>query len=338
MQHAGGAATAVRQDLHAQQMLLLVAQTTWEAAGVLSLQLAAPDLSPLPAWTPGAHLDVVLPSGRVRQYSLCGDPLDFCRYRIAVRLDEHSRGGSQEIHETQLVGRTLRVRGPRNHFELEPAPGYLFLAGGIGITPLLPMAREAGRRGLPWLLAYGGRTASSMPFLTELAALPGGQVEVVAQDVHGVLDLAALVGSTTADTAVYACGPEPMLQAAQAAVSSCRPARSLHLERFAAAASVDLAPPTRAGADQGDFEVELRRSARTVVVPADRSVLAVVREVVPDVLYSCEEGFCGACETSVLDGEPDHRDSILSEEERSTSATMMICVSRSRSRRLVLDL
>lgn len=337
MRPAAGTATAVPQDLHTEQ-LLLVERTTWEAAGVLSLQLVAPNLSPLPAWTPGAHLDVVLPSGLVRQYSLCGDPLDFCRYRIAVQLDEHGRGGSREIHGSQLVGRTLRVRGPRNHFRLEPAPGYLFLAGGIGITPLLSMAREAGRRGLPWRLAYGGRTAASMPFVTELAALPGGQVEVVAQDVRGVLDLTTLIGSATPDTAVYACGPEPMLQAAEAAASSCRPARTLHLERFAAAASVDFTPPTPAGTAPVDFEVELRRSARTVVVPPNRSVLAVVREVVPDVLYSCEEGFCGACETSVLEGEPDHRDSILSEQERSCSASMMICVSRSRSRRLVLDI
>lgn len=315
---------------------LLVLQATWEAEGVLGLHLVDPCGRVLPAWEPGAHLDVVLPSGLVRQYSLCGDPRDRSAYRIAIQLAEAGRGGSLEVHDTQLVGRTLRFRGPRNHFPLVDAPSYAFVAGGIGITPLLAMACEIGRRGHPWSLLYGGRSLASMPFLSELTAIPGGSVDLVPQDVHGLPDLDMLVAGLSPESAVYVCGPEPMLRAAEEVCNRRLPPGALHVEHFSAPAE-RTAPAGDPRAD-GSFEVELRRSGRVLVVPPERTVLSVVLDVAPDALYSCEEGFCGACETPVLEGLPDHRDAVLGDRERQESKTMMICVSRSRTPRLVLDI
>jgi ferredoxin-NADP reductase len=301
----------------------------------VSLRLVHPDGLVLPAWAPGAHLDVVLPSGLLRQYSLCGEPDDASAYRIAVLREVEGRGGSREIHETDLVGRTLGVRGPRNHFALVAAPRYLFLAGGIGITPILAMARHVSRRGVPWQLVYGGRTRATMAFVDELLALSGGSVELLAEAEHGLLPLDRILTATEPDTAVYCCGPEPMIRAVEDACLRHLPPGVLHVERFSASSAPKLPPPEPIDSDT--FEVELRRAGVVLEVPPDRTILEVVRDVVPDVLSSCEEGFCGACETTVLDGVPEHCDSILSDDERAKNDTMMICVGRSRSPRLVLD-
>ncbi len=306
-----------------------------EAEGVVSLRLVQPDGGPLPAWAPGAHLDVRLPSGLLRQYSLCGTPGDPTGYRIAVLREAEGRGGSLEIHDTPLVGRELGVRGPRNHFALIAAPRYLFLAGGIGITPILPMIRQASGRGVRWRLVYGGRTRASMAFVDELLALPGGEVELVPQDEQGLLPLDRILGATGDDTPVYCCGPEPMIKAVEEGCARHLPREALHVERFSATSSPK--PPSPEPVDPETFEVELRRSDVVLQVPPDRTVLEVVRDVVPDMPSSCEEGFCGACETTVLEGVPEHHDTILSDEERATCGTMMICVGRSCSPRLVLD-
>lgn len=313
---------------------LLVEQVQREADGVVSLRLVHPDGKPLPEWSPGAHVDLVLPSGLVRQYSLCGDPGDLSGYRIGVLREADGRGGSQEIHDTALTGRELGVRGPRNHFPLVEAPRYLFLAGGIGITPILAMARDASRRGVPWRLVYGGRTRATMAFLDELRALPGAQVELVPQDDCGLLPLERVLDSVEGDTAVYCCGPEPMIRAVEEACGRRLPTGALHVERFSASS----APPPLVPEAAATFEVELASSAVVLTVPPDRTVLDVVREVLPTVPYSCEEGFCGACETAVLDGVPEHHDTILTDSERTSNATMMICVGRASSPRLVLDL
>jgi len=314
---------------------LLVEQVVRESVGVLSLRLVRSDGGELPQWSPGAHLDVLLPSGLLRQYSLCGDPCERKAYHIAVLREPEGRGGSREVHDTLLAGCELRVRGPRNHFHMLPASRYLFLAGGIGITPILPMAREAGRRGVPWRLVYGGRTRDTMAFVEELLALPGGEVDIVPQDERGLLALDELLDGEVAGTAVYCCGPEPMIRAVETASARRLPSGSLHVERFAASSTKLAASDPRA---PGTFEVELRRSGVTLPVPLDRTLLEVVREVVPTALSSCEEGFCGACETTVLDGVPEHHDSILTDEERAACGTMMICVGRSCSPRLVLDI
>ncbi|MFJ4712127.1 PDR/VanB family oxidoreductase [Streptomyces sp. NPDC088785] len=309
----------------ARALRLLVTRHEEVADGVVQLRLEGHGL---PAWRPGAHLDLVLPSGLVRQYSLCGDPEDTSSYTVATRLitgAEGGRGGSREVHERLREGAEVEVRGPRNRFALDAdAPAYLFVAGGIGITPILPMLREVEARGARWRLLYGGRDRASMPFLEDVTKLGGDRVEIVAQDEAGLPDLAAALTATAPGTAVYCCGPEGLMAAVEAALPQ---GRTLHLERFAPRGTAD---------GDGPFEVELRRSGRVVDVPAGSSVLAAVRAAVPGVAYSCEQGFCGTCQQRVLEGEIDHRDELLTDAERAGS--MLICVSRARGERLVLDL
>ncbi|MEN8655411.1 PDR/VanB family oxidoreductase [Streptomyces sp. 21So2-11] len=304
---------------------MLVAGRSEPAEGVVELQLEALDTGDLPAWQPGAHVDLVLPSGQVRQYSLCGDPADRSTYTLATRLIADGRGGSREVHEQIHEGTELEVRGPRNRFALVPAPAYVFVAGGIGITPVLPMLRAAESAGAEWRLLYGGRTRASMPYLEEIEKLAGpGRALVVAEDEDGLPDLPEFLAGAPLGAAVYCCGPEPLM----AAVSASLPAgNTLHLERFA--------PGAAAGAG-GTFELELRRSGRTLSVTPGTTVLAAVRTELRDVSYSCEQGFCGTCQQRVLEGEIDHRDELLTDAERDDS--MLICVSRARGERLVLDL
>lgn len=314
--HSQRRATAIRR--------LIVTERVPVADGVVQLRMEGPAL---PRWQPGAHLDLVLPSGLVRQYSLCGDPDDPGTYTVATRLVEGGRGGSREVHEQLREGAEIEVRGPRNRFPLVEAEAYVFVAGGIGITPVLPMLRSLAARGADWRLLYGGRSRGSMPFLDEIEKLgaEGGRVTVVAQDEAGHPDTAAALADIAPGTAVYCCGPEPLMDAVTAALpEGC----TLHLERFSAA-SADVA-------DSGAFEVELHRSGRTVQVAAGQSVLTAVRAELPHVAYSCEQGFCGTCQQRVLEGEIDHRDELLTDDERGDS--MLICVSRCRGGRLVLDL
>jgi len=314
---------------------VVVRQCRMESQGVVSLELEDPDGGELPFWEPGAHLDLVLPSGLIRQYSLCGDPADQHRYRIAVLREKDGRGGSREIHESALVGQVLTMRGPRNHFALEPADRYVFIAGGIGITPILSMVRRAAQERVPWKLAYGGRSRASMAFMQVIAELPGGDVDIAPQDESGILDLPGLLSDVEPGTAVYCCGPEGLIQAVEHGCAAYLSSDMLHVERFGRAA----APPAHEHESvAGEFDVELRRTGCVLKVPADQSLIDVVREKAPDVMSSCEEGFCGTCETRVLEGAPEHNDTILSQSERDRGDTMMICVGRSKSPRLVLDL
>ncbi|MGH8428855.1 MAG: ferredoxin reductase, partial [Solimonas sp.] len=184
-----------------------------EAEGVMALELQATDNAPLPEWEPGAHLDLLLPSGLVRQYSLCGDPLDRQRLRIVVLLEGNGRGGSREVHGSLRVGQRLAIRGPRNAFVLQPGGPYLFVAGGIGITPILAMAQAAQRAGAEWQLLYGGRSRRSMAFVRELQALGEGRVEIMPTDEVGLLDLDAVVAAARAGQQVYSCGPAVLLDA-----------------------------------------------------------------------------------------------------------------------------
>ncbi|MET8164631.1 PDR/VanB family oxidoreductase [Streptomyces sp. NPDC005329] len=292
---------------------LLVAARRTVAEGVVELRLQGREL---PRWEPGAHLDLVLPSGLVRQYSLCGDPEDTSSYTVATRLVTDGRGGSREVHEQLREGTEVEVRGPRNRFPLVEAPSYVFVAGGIGITPILPMLRALAA-GAEWRLLYAGRTRASMPFLEEVAEL-GGQDRVTVVDGRPELD--ALLTDLPEGTAVYCCGPEGLMTAVEERVPHVR------LERFTA----------RTVRDGDPFEVELRRTGRVVTVAADSTVLAAVRAELPDTLYSCEQGFCGTCQQRVLAGEVEHRDELLTDAERDDS--MLICVSRSRGERLVLDM
>jgi ferredoxin-NADP reductase len=312
---------------------LRVAAVTREADAVVSLTLRHPQGRDVPAWEPGAHIDVHLPSRRIRQYSLCGDPRDLREYRIAVLREQAGRGGSAEIHDVPLTGKQLMVQGPRNHFQLRDSPRYLFIAGGIGVTPILPMIAEVCP-GRPWAMYYCGRTRTSMAFTEEARSVGGDRVHILPTDESGRLDVEGIVRSADAGTAVYCCGPPGLLRAVTDACQRLAPAASLHTERFIQ----DGQFPAPGTVENRPFRVELRRSGRTLPVPADRTLLQVIRDAIPDVPYSCEEGYCGTCETKVLGGQPDHRDEILSAEEHAESKTMMICVGRARSETLVLDL
>lgn len=309
---------------------LVVAARQEEADGIVSLTLRRPDAGELPPWEPGAHIDVLLAEGLERQYSLCGDPADRSVWRIAVLREPESRGGSARIHDRLTPGGSLRVRGPRNHFALRPAPRYRFVAGGIGITPILPMLAAADAAGADWTLLYGGRTRASMAFRDQLTSRYGDRVLIRPQDETGLLDLAAHLGAPEPDTLVYCCGPGPLLDALERhCAASGRP--QPHTERFQPKA------PDPTARDTG-FEVVLARSGLTLTVPQDATILQTVRAAGVEVLFSCTEGTCGTCETDVLEGTPDHRDSLLTAAERAAGETLMICVSRCRGDRLVLDL
>ncbi|NGY64431.1 oxidoreductase [Lentzea sp. NEAU-D13] len=300
------------------------------AEGVVLLTLRDPEGRPLPEWEPGAHVDLVLREDLVRQYSLCGDPEDRSRLQLAVLREPESRGGSSHVHDVLAEGDSVHIRGPRNHFALERAKRYLFIAGGIGITPILPMLRAADASGADWQLVYGGRTRASMAFAEFLQQTYGKRVSIRPQDEYGLLDLPSLLGKPQRKTAVYCCGPEPLLAAVEAACEKW-PSDALHVERFAPKERLAAGPRTT-------FEVELAQSGQTLKVSEDMSILEAVEGAGISVMTSCEEGICGTCETSVLSGQIDHRDSVLNDEERAAGDTMMICVSRAKSDRLVLDL
>lgn len=299
------------------------------AEGVATLTLTHPGGGRLPDWTPGSHIDLVLPGGITRQYSLCGDRWDAYRYRIAVLREQESRGGSVYVHDELGPGDLVGAGGPRNNFPMVPSEKYLFIAGGIGITPLLPMLRQADLLGAEWNLLYGGRSRASMAFLGELAVY-GDRVQVVPQDEQGLLDLPGWLSQPRPDVRVYCCGPAPLLAAAER-LCAAWPPHSLRTERFVPRV---VPGPVRDGA----FEIELHRSGATVTVSPGITVLEAVQAAGINVLSSCQRGVCGTCETAVLGGQPDHRDSILDDDERARADCMFICVSRSATSRLVLDL
>ncbi|MGY1812238.1 PDR/VanB family oxidoreductase [Blastococcus sp. SYSU D00820] len=295
------------------------------ADDVVELELE-PHQGLAPRWEPGAHIQIHLPGGLVRQYSLCGDPDDRDRLTIAVLRKADGQGGSRYLHDEAQVGDSFLVSDPRNQFTLVTAPRYLFIAGGIGITPLRPMLDAVRARGADWTLVYGGRSRASMAYVDSLPADP--RVTVLAEDEGQWPDLDMLLAEPGDGTVVYCCGPEGLLRAVEERVASWPPG-SLHVERFAAPC---IDAPARA------FDVVLAQSGKEVHVPADRSVMDVVREAGVSVPSSCRQGTCGTCETMVLEGRPEHRDAILSAEERIAGDCMMICVSRCAGERLVLDL
>jgi ferredoxin-NADP reductase len=307
---------------------LIVTSKNVIASSVVSIALRhESQAEKLPLWTPGAHIDVVLPEGVVRQYSLCGDPDDRAAFHIAVLREPQSRGGSAYIHDTLAVGDAVVVRGPRNNFPYVASNRYRFIAGGIGITPILPMIAKANEAGADWQLLYGGRTRASMAFLSQLGSY-ASRVTIAPQDETGLLDLERWLPYPENDCLVYCCGPEPLLTAIEARCEGW-PGDVLRLERF---------KPLISEQANAEFEVELRRSGVTLTVPADKSIVQAIESAGIAASFSCLEGVCGTCETRVLEGIPDHRDSILSGKEKAENRTMMICVSRSCTKRLVLDL
>lgn len=288
--------------------------------------------SALPQWFPGAHIDLHLPSGRVRQYSLCGDPGASDHYRIAVRRIPDGGGGSLEVHDALPVGATVHTHGPRNAFPLtvpgygSPARRFRFIAGGIGITPILPMIALAGRLGIDWSMIYTGRSLDSLPFVDDVAA-HGAPVEIRTDDRRGLPSASDLLGACEPGTAVYACGPAPMLGAIRSALVG-REDVELHFERFAAPPVVDGHP----------FPVTIGSTGARVDVGAEETLLAALRRAGVPASYSCQQGFCGTCRTRVLGGEVEHRDALLTDPERE-AGLMLTCVSRAaQGSALTLDL
>lgn len=302
---------------------------------VIALTLVASDGSPLPQWYPGAHIDLHLDSGRVRQYSLCGDPVVTDSYRIAVRRIPDGGGGSVEVHDSLQVGSRVSTHGPRNAFALtvpgygSPAQRFRFIAGGIGITPILPMLGLAARLGVDWSMVYAGRSRDSLPFLDELARF-GDRIEIRTDDVDGLPGADDLLGDCPDGTTVYACGPAPMLTGIRTALAG-RDDVELHFERFAA-------PPVVDGAE---FSVTVASTGATVSVGADETLLAALGRAGVSAPYSCQQGFCGTCRIRTLpgtEGTVQHRDTLLTDPERD-AGYLLTCVSRAEAgHRLTLDL
>ena len=309
---------------------VVVETVVHESSSVVSLTLAASDGAPLPPWHAGSHIDVVLTDDLIRPYSLCGQQ-EAATWRVAVLREPAGRGGSAYVHDRVRAEDWLRIRGPRNNFPLVEAPSYLFVAGGIGITPLLPMLRAVQAAGHPWRLLYGGRTRAGMAFLDELEELGDGVV-LWPEETRGLLPLRAELTGLDPGTAVYCCGPEPLIAAVETLCTELD-RDPPHVERFAPK-PVDVA---QAGADR-PFTVVLGGSGERYEVPAGRTIIEVFEENGVYTESSCQEGVCGTCEKRVLAGTIDHRDSLLSDAEKAANEFMMICVSRATGEEIVLDM
>jgi cytochrome P450/ferredoxin-NADP reductase len=318
---------------HAITRPVLVERVDRVAEGIIKLRLVAPDGRAMPRWSPGAHIDVECGTPeRTRQYSLCGDPADAQALEIAVLREEAGRGGSAWIHDHVRVGDRLKIRSQRNHFHLdESVRKIIFIAGGIGITPVSAMARRAKAVGIEYELHYSGRSRKSMALLGELAELHGSRLHVYVADEGRRNDLAALLARPEPGTKVYACGPVRMLQALEQCCTAW-PQDTLRVEHFVSTMGT-LDP-----AQERAFEVELKDSGIVLTVPPDRTLLSVLRAANIDIQSDCEEGLCGSCEVRVLAGDVDHRDAVLTRGEREANARMMSCCSRAGGNRLVLEL
>ncbi|WP_063047009.1 PDR/VanB family oxidoreductase [Nocardia pseudovaccinii] len=318
------------------ETLLRVRRVHRETQEIATYELCAEDGSELPPFTAGAHIDLHLPNGLVRSYSLCGDEAERDRYIIGVARSPDSRGGSTWIHDNLRTGDVVSISHPRNNFPLVDADRTILIAGGIGITPLLSMIRRLTAIGNDWTLHYAVRSHAHAAFSSDLRHLAGDRPERLqlhCDDESGsVLDLRGVVQRWTDTGAdgvhMYCCGPGPMLTAFEAATAAL-PSNQRHIEYFTNAT---------AAAKAGGFEVELAASGKTLMVPPGASILETLRNAGIDCMSSCTEGICGACETRVLGGEPDHRDVVLTDDERISNEVMMICCSGSKSRKLILDL
>jgi vanillate O-demethylase ferredoxin subunit len=317
------------------ELTVRVARKHTVALDICSLDLVATDGGALPAFDAGAHVDVHLPGGLVRQYSLCNPPGETQRYQIAVLRDAASRGGSQAVHDAVPEGATLRISAPKNHFPIAAgAPHHLLLAGGIGITPLLAMAEQLTLQGQPFELHHCTRSRERTPFVEQMAASAFAsrvQHHFDDGDAAQKLDIAATLRAAPAGTHLYVCGPQGFMDAVLAAGRAAGwPEERLHREYFAAA-PVDHS-------NDGSFELEIASSGRVIPVRADQSALAALLAAGFDIPMSCEQGVCGTCLTRVKAGTPEHHDQYLTPEEQAANDQFLPCCSRAKSPRLVLDL
>lgn len=306
---------------------LVVRKLTRLTESILEVQLESESSDVLPSWSPGAHIGLRLPNGLVREYSLVSDPMDCGRWVVAVHREPSSRGGSAYIHESLRVGDRLEVEGPRNHFVLEPAGRYLLVAGGIGVTPIVAMTRNLERIGADWSVLYAGRDSQHMAYLDELRDRAGSRLRVHSDAAGGRPPIAEFLADLDSDCLVYCCGPEGLVRAVSGVLEN--PAM-LRVERFQA--------PVQAISERAPFQVELARTGQVVEVSDSESLLDALDRVDVRVARSCTEGICGTCEVGVLGGRVDHRDFLLTPEERGRNNVMMACVSRAADERLVLDL
>ncbi len=299
----------------------------YAAEGIHLYEFSPVDGSTFPAFTAGAHVDLHLPNGLVRQYSLCNAQEETHRYVVGIKRDAASRGGSAYVHDQLKVGTVLALGTPRNHFTLrEDAPHSVLIAGGIGVTPIACMAQRLRALGASFEVHYAVRRRDEAALLDLLA---GGSLHLHVDAERGApLALAQIVAAAPPQAHLYCCGPGPMLDAFEAATGG-RPAGQVHLERFSAATPA---------AAEGGFTVQLARSGRSIRVPPGCTILDTLRQEGVEVQASCEQGICGSCETRVLSGRPDHRDSLLSDQEKRSNQVMMVCCSGSRDELLVLDL
>lgn len=312
---------------------LRVRSMVWEAEGILGVELVP--FHPgtlLPPAEPGAHIDLHLGNGLARSYSLT-NPGDSERWCVAVHHSPGSRGGSRWIHQNLRPGDVMEVGGPRNMFPLDTsAPHTVLIAGGIGVTPLFAMARQLSALGRPWTLHYACRTKAQMAFADELQVLArrgGGHLDLRC-DSEGDprLDIDSIVGNLPVGAHIYACGPAGLLAAFETATADL-PRERVHLEHFGA---------TQSAATEGGFTVRLARDGRSVPIPAGSSILDALLDLGLKPPHTCREGLCGACETAVLEGVPDHRDQFLTDAEMEEGRKIMICCSGAKSPVLVLDL
>ncbi|WP_211349244.1 PDR/VanB family oxidoreductase [Nocardioides litoris] len=323
-----------------EQRELRVTQMTLEAEGVLSLRLARIESDgPLPAWEPGAHIDVYVPDGSTRQYSLCGDPRDLSSWQVAVLREPEGRGGSAYLHDELRVGDRLKVTRPKQSFALEEAPFHALVAGGVGITPIMAFAEHLDREGRPFRLVYGGRSEQTMAFRQRLARL-GDRVTFLAEDRDGRPDLEAVLKDLPADGLVYVCGPLPLLRAVEAAAETVHgPDQDVVRFELFSSAGVERAAPPGDDAPAGEgYELVLARSGHTLRLQPDANILDKVLAVGVEVENDCRDGICGSCITSVLSGTVDHRDLVLTKREKAAGDKMLICCSKPTCDRLELDL
>ena len=309
---------------------LVISHVEYVAENILKIIFNGFENQDLPLWEAGSHLEIRLSSGFIRHYSLCGHADDRKNYEIAVLLEPNSRGGSLEIHQQWKEGEIVEILSIRNNFPLKNSKAITLIAGGIGITPILAMAREADLQGIDFKIYYGGRSLKTMAYLDELKKLPAMACHILPEDENGLLNIKDIV-SEAVGTDIYACGPSGLLRALK------EETQKQHVNFYMEMFSADK-QETSSKNENSEFVIELKQSDLTLSVAKDKSILQTLIDADIDVLWSCGEGICGTCAIDVCEGVPDHRDNFLTDIEKKSNQQIMCCVSRCKGKKLVLDI